>query len=38
MTVEEDKGEMAKNEIDCAKKTSYVIWNYSETTSEDWES
>jgi hypothetical protein len=31
MAVEGDKEEMARNELDCAKKTSCVILSYSET-------
>jgi hypothetical protein len=31
MAVEGDWEEMASNELDCAKKTSCVIWCYSET-------
>jgi hypothetical protein len=29
--VEGDWEEMARNELDCAKKTSCVIWSYSDT-------
>jgi hypothetical protein len=46
MAVEGDWEEMARTESDCDKKTSRVIWSYSETvinllpgvSSEDWES
>jgi hypothetical protein len=31
MEVEDDWEEMARNELDYAKKTSCVIWSYSET-------
>jgi hypothetical protein len=31
MAVEGDKEEMARNELDCPKKTSCVICSYSET-------
>jgi hypothetical protein len=31
MAVEGDWEEMARNESECAKKTSCVSWNYSET-------
>jgi glucose-6-phosphate dehydrogenase assembly protein OpcA len=38
MTVEDDRDEMARKELDCAKKTSCVI-RYSETgTITVWES
>jgi hypothetical protein len=30
MAVEDDWYEMARNELDCAKNTSYVNWSYSE--------
>jgi hypothetical protein len=31
MAVEGDSEEVARNEVDCAKRTSYVICSYSET-------
>jgi hypothetical protein len=49
MAVEDDREEMARKELDCAKKTSYVLqlqwdwYNYcveircQDMTSKDWE-
>jgi hypothetical protein len=31
MAVEDDWEEMAGKDLDCGKKTSHVIWSYSET-------